>query len=101
MVRQDSFEELAKIILDFGFWILENCPIPHFKIDDLLGEILIRKNLITSEQLISILIQQKTVKKKLGELLLDLGLISTQQLEKALQEQYWRQNGYWVIGAID
>ena len=33
VVRQDSFEELAKIILDFGFWILENCPIPHFKID--------------------------------------------------------------------
>ncbi len=39
VVRQDSFEELAKIILDFGFWILENCPIPHFKIDDLLGSL--------------------------------------------------------------
>ncbi len=36
LVRQDSFEELAKIILDFGFWILENCPIPHFKIDRVL-----------------------------------------------------------------
>ncbi len=23
LVRQDSFEELAKIILDFGFWILD------------------------------------------------------------------------------
>ena len=39
MVRQDSFEELAKIILDFGFWILENCPIPHFKIDRVLGSL--------------------------------------------------------------
>ncbi len=19
--------------MDFGFWILENCPIPHFKVD--------------------------------------------------------------------
>jgi hypothetical protein len=33
VVRQDSFEGPVRIILDFGFWILENCPIPHFKID--------------------------------------------------------------------
>ncbi len=24
LVRQDSFEELAKVILDFGFWILDS-----------------------------------------------------------------------------
>lgn len=67
----------------------------------LLGEILIRKKLISRGQLNSILIQQQKTKKKLGELLLELGLISTEEREKALQEQYWRKNGYWVIGAID
>ncbi len=67
----------------------------------LLGEILIRKNLISCQQLNSILTQQQTTKKKLGESLLEDGLISAEELEKALQEQYWRQHGYWVIGAID
>ncbi len=41
VVCQDSFEGLVRIILDLdyrrcyadGFWILENCTIPHFKID--------------------------------------------------------------------
>jgi hypothetical protein len=43
LVCQDSFEGLVRVILDFRlprfarnasqFWILENCPIPHFKID--------------------------------------------------------------------
>lgn len=50
-----------------------------------LGQILIRKNLITSEQLNSILNQQQKTKKKLGELLLENGLISAEELEKALQ----------------
>ena len=67
----------------------------------LLGEILIRKNLITCQQLSSILTQQEKNRKKVGELLLDLRLIAAEELEKALQEQYWRRNGYWVIGAID
>ena len=67
----------------------------------LLGEILIRKKLLTSNQLNSILTQQNKTQKKLGEFLLDLGLISAEELKKALQEQYWRRNGYWVIGAID
>ncbi len=67
----------------------------------LLGEILIRKNLISCQQLNAIVTQQRTTKKKLGELLLDLELISAEELEKALQEQYWRKNGYWVIDAID
>jgi hypothetical protein len=26
-------------ILDFGFWILENCPTPHFKIDRPLAKV--------------------------------------------------------------
>ncbi len=67
----------------------------------LLGEILIRKKIISFQQLNLILTQQQITKKKLGELLLELGLISGEELEKALQEQYWRQHGYWVIGAID
>ena len=67
----------------------------------LLGEILIRNNLITFPQLNTALNKQKIKKKKLGQLLLDLGLISTDNLHKALKEQYWRRNGYWVIEAID
>ncbi len=67
----------------------------------LLGEILIRKKLISFQQLNSILTRQQKNKKKLGEFLLDLALISAEELEKALQEQYWRKQGYWVIGAID
>ena len=67
----------------------------------LLGEILIRKSLITDQQLNSVLTEQEQKQKKLGELLLDVGLISNEDLERSLQEQYWRNNGYWVIEMID
>lgn len=63
----------------------------------LLGEILVRQHLISSEQLNRILKKQKKTKKQLGKLLLDLKIISQNELETALQEQYWRKNGYWVI----
>ena len=47
VVCQDSFEGLVRVILDFGFWILDfgfwilhsHCPIPHFKIDRPLVEL--------------------------------------------------------------
>jgi hypothetical protein len=67
----------------------------------LLGEILIRKKLITCQQLEKALIEQKTNKQKLGAILLNLGFISNADLKESLKEQYWRRNGYWVIGAID
>lgn len=67
----------------------------------LLGEILIRKNWISWQQLDYVLIQQQKKPKKLGELLLESRSISAEKLERALQEQYCRRNGYWLIGAID
>ena len=63
----------------------------------LLGEILIQKKLISRQQLNFVLTQQQKKQKKLGELLLNLSFISAEELEKALQEQYWRKHGYWVI----
>ena len=63
-----------------------------------LGEILLNKKLLTPEQLDSLLPQQPETGKKLGELLREQQWISSEDLERALQEQYWRRNGYWVIG---
>jgi hypothetical protein len=63
-----------------------------------LGWILIRHRWISAAQLQTILTQQNHASKKLGELLLEQSLISEGQLSEALQEQYWRRNGYWVIG---
>jgi|GEM_PF-842305 len=66
-----------------------------------LGEILIQKEIIASQQLEPVLAKQQECNKKLGELLVEEKLISPSDLNQALQEQYWRQNGYWVIGALD
>jgi hypothetical protein len=63
-----------------------------------LGWILIRHRWISAAQLQTILPQQDHGSKKLGELLLEQSLISEAQLDEALQEQYWRRNGFWVIG---
>lgn len=63
----------------------------------LLGQILIRKNLISHDQLERVIDQQNRNRKKLGELLLQNRLIASEQLEEALKEQYWRRNGFWVI----
>jgi hypothetical protein len=63
-----------------------------------LGEILLNKKLLTPEQLHSLLPQQPETGKKLGELLREQQWVSSEDLEKALPEQYWRRNGYWVIG---
>lgn len=66
-----------------------------------LGWILIHKRWISSAQLQTTLTQQhdcpKNSCKKIGELLLEQSLLSPAQLKQALQEQYWRRNGYWVI----
>lgn len=62
-----------------------------------LGWILVNKKFISQAQLESVLTIQFRYDKKLGELLVEQKLISHKQLEQALKEQYWRQNGYWVI----
>jgi hypothetical protein len=64
-----------------------------------LGEILVRKGLISPLQLEgAVTTQDKNGKRqKLGELLIFQGLISTRQLKDSLLEQQWRQQGLWVI----
>ena len=62
-----------------------------------LGAVLIQKKLIAGRQLHEALFKQSETQKRLGQLLVEAGYISEVQLELALQEQYWRQNGYWVI----
>lgn len=63
-----------------------------------LGELLVRKKLISPEQLHQVLAIQDSTRCRLGELLIQQSLISTDALSMALREQYWRNNGYWVIG---
>ncbi|PSB10412.1 hypothetical protein C7B61_12035 [filamentous cyanobacterium CCP1] len=63
-----------------------------------LGELLVRKKLISQEQLNQALELQASMHCQLGELLVDRSLISAEHLTRALQEQYWRNNGFWVIG---
>ena len=62
-----------------------------------IGEILVRKGLLSQSQLDHIIIVQASTPQKLGELMVDYGLIDHQALEQALAEQNWRSNGYWVI----
>jgi hypothetical protein len=64
-----------------------------------LGEILVRRRLLNSTQLDRFLeLQRKHVlNHRLGELLIEQGIISNPDLESALREQFWRQNGFWVI----
>lgn len=63
----------------------------------LLGQILLRKKLISPSQLEQAIRLQEWTRNKLGELLLQEGFLAQDQLELALKEQYWRENGYWVI----
>lgn len=62
-----------------------------------LGEILLRKQLISLSELEQALLLQNSCYQQLGEILLRQGLIQESDLTKALQEQYWRRNGYWII----
>ena len=62
-----------------------------------LGQILIRKKLISDHQLEQTIGEQISCPTKLGELLIKNHLIDTAQLEIALKEQYWRRNGFWLI----
>ncbi|WP_293164750.1 hypothetical protein [Okeania sp. SIO2C9] len=62
-----------------------------------IGEILIRRQLISQAQLNQVIDIQTSCHQKIGELLLFQGWIREDDLEAALREQYWRENGYWVI----
>ncbi len=61
-----------------------------------LGQILVNKNLISTDLLHQITKQQPS-NLPLGEFLVQKNLISSDVLALALKEQYWRNNGYWVI----
>jgi type IV pilus assembly protein PilB len=62
-----------------------------------LGQILIKKGLISPQDLQQTVQIQPQTDRPLGELLRMKGLISDDELARALQEQQWRQKGYWVI----
>jgi len=62
-----------------------------------IGEILVRKKLVSSEQLDYLLAVQNFVSQPLGELLVNEGLVTREQVQHALDEQYWRKKGFWVI----
>ena len=62
-----------------------------------IGEILLRRKLISQAQLNQAIEIQASCRQKLGELLMFEGSIQKVDLEVALREQYWRQHGYWII----
>ncbi len=64
-----------------------------------LGQILLKKQLISSSQLEQMVeLQQKNQRsQKLGELFMAQGLITNHQLNDSLLEQQWRSQGLWVI----
>lgn len=63
-----------------------------------IGEILLRKKLLSGQLLAKLLTEQQCGSRKLGELLLEKGIISETDLVTGLQEQGWRREGFWVIG---
>ena len=62
-----------------------------------LGQILLRKQWISAAELAQAVTKQRLTEQRLGEVLVEAGLISTEKLNIALKEQYWRNNGFWVI----
>jgi hypothetical protein len=64
-----------------------------------LGQILVKKKLVSSSQLERMVELQSSNKRsqKLGELFMSQGLITNRQLNDSLLEQQWRSQGLWVI----
>jgi murein DD-endopeptidase MepM/ murein hydrolase activator NlpD len=54
------------------------------------GDVLIQKGLITSDDLTQALLEQRNTQAKLGEILVQRGLLTQKQLQSALNEQHWR-----------
>jgi hypothetical protein len=62
-----------------------------------LGQILIKKRLISPQDLQQTDQMQSQVACPLGELLQQQGMLTDNDLDRALQEQTWQRQGYWVI----
>ena len=67
-----------------------------------LGEVLVRHGIISKSQLLQAIQSQANQtdchsRYKLGELLIAENIITAQELRTALLEQFWRNNGFWVI----
>ncbi len=62
-----------------------------------LGEILVKNHHIAPMDLEQAIARQGKSHRLLGEFLMHQGLIDDVQLKTALQEQYWRRQGFWVI----
>lgn len=63
----------------------------------MLGEVLLKHNYISKEQLEKALKQQRQTFQPLGEILIHEGWVTDQEMELALREQHWRRNGFWFL----
>lgn len=61
-----------------------------------LGEILVEQKVISLEKINIVVRLQKYKKKKLGYLLIELNMVSEKHIKIALMEQYWRRKGLWL-----
>jgi murein DD-endopeptidase MepM/ murein hydrolase activator NlpD len=61
------------------------------------GDVLIQKRLITTDELTQALLEQRNTKAKLGEILVQRGLLTHQELRAALNEQRWRN---WIAAFL-
>jgi murein DD-endopeptidase MepM/ murein hydrolase activator NlpD len=64
------------------------------------GDILVQKGLITSEDLTQALLAQRNTQLKLGEILVQQGLLNHKQLRGALVEQHWRNWAAVILFAL-
>ena len=62
-----------------------------------LGTILVNHGWIEQEKLNQGLQLQNCKARRIGQILLQEKWIQPDHLKQALLEQYWRNNGYWVI----
>ena len=61
-----------------------------------LGEILVEQKVITLSKINAIIRYQKSKNQKIGEILIELNIVSKKQIKRALMEQYWRRKGLWL-----
>lgn len=61
-----------------------------------LGEILVGQKVISFAKVNEIIRLQKYTKKRVGELLIELNIVSEKHIQIALMEQYWRRKGLWL-----
>ncbi len=95
--QPQTTKKLGEMLIDQGLVSQEDVQQALLNQKIHIGDILLKRQLITPAQLKCALSQQTIQERRLGEILIDLGLISPNELENALQEQYWRRNGFWVL----